>query len=147
MYVYTTLQVHCQACLAIRNLASDGKLSTSTPCAFLSNSYLFSFFPPPPSLPLFCSLPSADENQKRIVDYGGLDVLVPLLRSSDTETVTAAVAALRNLSIHNGNEVSRKGRWCGWVWYIHVHGQTVNGHLLGCVHVCVCVCVCTGAHC
>ena len=106
-----------QACLAIRNLASDGKLSTSTPCAFLSNSYLFSFFPPPPSLPLFCSLPSADENQKRIVDYGGLDVLVPLLRSSDTETVTAAVAALRNLSIHNGNEVSRKGRWCGWVWY------------------------------
>ena len=64
------LQVYCQACLAIRNLASD------------------------------------DENQKRIVDYGGLKVLVPLLRSNDTETVTAAVAALRNLSIHNGNEVS-----------------------------------------
>ena len=30
---------------------------------------------------------------------------MPLLRSRDTETVTAAVAALRNLSIHNGNEV------------------------------------------
>ena len=34
--------------------------------------------------------------------------MVPLLRSSDTETVTAAVAALRNLSIHKGNEVYRK---------------------------------------
>ena len=32
-------------------------------------------------------------------------MLVPLLRGNDTETVTAAVAALRNLSIHNGNEV------------------------------------------
>jgi len=37
---------------------------------------------------------------------GGLPVLVPLLRSSNTETVTAAVAALRNLSIHKGNEVA-----------------------------------------
>ncbi len=36
---------------------------------------------------------------------GGLPVLVPLLASNDTETVTAAVAALRNLSIHKGNEV------------------------------------------
>ena len=48
---------------------------------------------------------SPDDNQKLIVEYGGLNVLVPLLRGSDTETVTAAVAALRNLSIHNGNEV------------------------------------------
>ena len=39
------------------------------------------------------------------MEYGGLPVLVPLLRSGDTETVTAAVAALRNLSIHKGNEV------------------------------------------
>lgn len=36
---------------------------------------------------------------------GGLPVLVPLLASNDTETVIAAVAALRNLSIHKGNEV------------------------------------------
>ena len=34
--------------------------------------------------------------------------MIPLLRSSDTETVTAAVAALRNLSIRKGNEVSVK---------------------------------------
>ena len=30
---------------------------------------------------------------------------MPLLKSADSETVTAAVAALRNLSIHKGNEV------------------------------------------
>lgn len=61
-------KVRCQACLAMRNLASD------------------------------------DDSQRFIVEYGGLPVLVPLLRSGDTETVTAAVAALRNLSIHKGNE-------------------------------------------
>ena len=32
-------------------------------------------------------------------------MLIPLLSSTDPETVTAAVAALRNLSIHKGNEV------------------------------------------
>ena len=47
----------------------------------------------------------SDDNQERIVTAGGLPVLVPLLASNDTETVTAAVAALRNLSIHKGNEV------------------------------------------
>ena len=47
----------------------------------------------------------SDDSQERIVSAGGLPVLVPLLASNDTETVTAAVAALRNLSIHKGNEV------------------------------------------
>ena len=47
-----------------------------------------------------------DENQKLIVDYGGLSALIPLLRSPDAETVTAAVAAIRNLSIHRDNAVS-----------------------------------------
>ncbi len=37
---------------------------------------------------------------------GGLHALLPLLAKVDPETVTAAVAALRNLSIHKGNEVS-----------------------------------------
>ena len=36
---------------------------------------------------------------------GGLHVLVPLLKSTDVDTITAAVAALRNLSIRKGNEV------------------------------------------
>ena len=106
----TSLQVHCQACLAIRNLASDGKsvvyychdLNLSLP-PHSSFSIHPSFHPSP--FPLFP--PSTpDDNQRLIVEYGGLHVLVPLLRSNDTETVTAAVAALRNLSIHNGNEVS-----------------------------------------
>ena len=55
-----------------------------------------------PFLPL--ALP--DANQGKIVHSGGLRVLVPLLCSSDIETTTAAVAALRNLSIHKGNEAS-----------------------------------------
>ncbi len=36
---------------------------------------------------------------------GGLAALAPLLKASDSETVAAAVAALRNLSIRKGNEV------------------------------------------
>ena len=36
-------------------------------------------------------------------------MLIPLLRSHDHETVTASVAALRNLSIHKGNEVIKPG--------------------------------------
>ena len=48
-----------------------------------------------------------EENQDKIVECGGLDALVPLLWSSDTDTVTAAVAALRNLSIMKGNEVNK----------------------------------------
>jgi vacuolar protein 8 len=50
------------------------------------------------------NLASDDVNQGKIVQSGGLHVLIPLLTSTDTETVTAAVAALRNLSIHKGNE-------------------------------------------
>ena len=52
-------------------------------------------------------------------------MLVPLLSSSDTETITAAVASLRNLSIHKGNEVCTPVCMC-----------------VLCVCVCVCVRVC-----
>lgn len=52
-----------------------------------------------------------EENQDKIVECGGLEALVPLLRSSDPDTVTAAVAALRNLSIMKGNEVSTLKRY------------------------------------
>ena len=45
-------------------------------------------------------------NQESIVRCGGLEALVPLLESGDKETVIAAVAALRNLSIRRGNEVN-----------------------------------------
>ena len=61
-------------------------------------------------------------------------MLVPLLSSSDTETVTAAVAALRNLSIHKRNEVCTPVCMCACV--------CVYVCVCGCVWVCVCVCVC-----
>lgn len=54
----------------------------------------------------------ADKNQKLIVDYGGLSALIPLLKSSDAETVIAVVAALRNLSIHKDNAVSIYSNVC-----------------------------------
>ena len=40
-----------------------------------------------------------------IVDFGGLAALCPLIKSANVETVTAAVAAVRNLSIHKDNAV------------------------------------------
>ncbi len=53
----------------------------------------------------FHTTPYTEENQKLIVDFGGLVALCPLVRSSNAETVTAAVAAVRNLSIHRENAV------------------------------------------
>lgn len=50
-----------------------------------------------------------EANQGKIVENEGLEALIPLLRSSNLDTVTAAVAALRNLSIKRGNEVKREG--------------------------------------
>ena len=56
------------------------------------------------------SLPTLEANQGKIVESGGLEALVPLLSSKDIDTVTAAVAALRNLSIRKGNEVMSTDR-------------------------------------
>lgn len=68
------------------------------PPSFLTLPFLIA----PPSLPN-----NTASNQQLIVAEGGLAVLIPLLKSEDSEIVTAAVAALRNLSIHQGNEVGR----------------------------------------
>ena len=76
---------------------------------------------PSPFLPL--ALP--DANQGKIVHSGGLRVLVPLLCSSDIETTTAAVAALRNLSIHKGNEASE--------YYMYKQLQLFFEHCLLCI--------------
>ncbi|OWF43479.1 vacuolar protein 8-like [Mizuhopecten yessoensis] len=62
-------KVQCQACLALRNLASDGN------------------------------------NQPLIVKYGALPRLQKVLRTGHKDTLVAAVACLRNLSIHKANEV------------------------------------------
>lgn len=63
-------KVKCQACLALRNLASE------------------------------------DENQSLIVKFGALPRLQQVLKKSHNDTLAAAVACLRNLSIHKANEVS-----------------------------------------
>ncbi|XP_069106513.1 uncharacterized protein [Argopecten irradians] len=62
-------KVQCQACLALRNLASDGN------------------------------------NQSLIVKFGALPRLQKILRTGHKDTLVAAVACLRNLSIHRANEV------------------------------------------
>ena len=62
-----------------------------------------------PPLSIFPSLLLSfplESNQSKIVECGVLEVLVPLLDSRESEIVTAAIAALRNLSIKKGNEVS-----------------------------------------
>lgn len=62
-------RVQCQACLALRNLASDS------------------------------------DHQVLIVRLGGLTALQKIIKNSEGESLTAAVACLRNLSIHKSNEV------------------------------------------
>ena len=61
--------MRCQACLALRNLASDA------------------------------------DTQVLIVKLDGLPCLHQLIQSARGETLTAALACLRNLSIHKQNEV------------------------------------------
>ena len=75
-----------------------------------------------------------ETNQESIVQSGGLEALVPLFDSNDKETVTAAVAALRNLSIRRGNEV--KYYESKFVTYL-VHDTE---------HCCVALNYCTSEH-
>ncbi|XP_013398907.1 vacuolar protein 8 [Lingula anatina] len=63
------VRVQCQACLALRNLASDA------------------------------------DNQLLIVRLGGLGVLHKMIKSGTGDILTAAIACLRNLSIHKANEI------------------------------------------
>ena len=72
---------------------------------------------------------------------GGLPVLSPLLKGSDPETVTAAVAALRNLSIHKGNEVGVVEKW---VWWRNGCVRSIQFFLYVCTCVCVCGCLVVG---
>lgn len=50
-------------------------------------------------------LAALEENQVRMVRAGSLTVLLSLLRSASYDTIGAAIAALRNLSIHDSNAV------------------------------------------
>ncbi|XP_071503216.1 uncharacterized protein [Diadema antillarum] len=51
------------------------------------------------------NLASDDENQVAIVKLNGLPPLLSIIRNSSKETLSAAIAALRNLSIHRLNEI------------------------------------------
>ena len=105
-------------CVCVRERERD-KIETLE-LSFPSSLCLLPFFSLLPSFAL-CSLSSSfslcfslpfpvtsfpESNQSKIVDCGVMEVLVPLLDSRESEIVTAAIAALRNLSIKKGNEVS-----------------------------------------
>ena len=45
------------------------------------------------------------ERQKQIVEYGGLQLLIPLTKSSDVEVQRLAAHALANLSVNADNQV------------------------------------------
>ncbi|XP_065843575.1 uncharacterized protein [Oscarella lobularis] len=52
------------------------------------------------------NLASDGSTQMQIVEAGGLKAIHPLLNATDVECQTAAIAALRNLSIHKDNAVA-----------------------------------------
>ena len=104
-------QVACQACLALRNLASDGKGSHVLLHNCIYKVFLWSLFSCPlvqDVLIMFLSI--AVDNQVLIVRLAGLKPLHTLIQNGSGETLVAALACLRNLSMHLGNEVT--GTFC-----------------------------------
>ena len=81
----SSLKVQCQAALALRNLASDGK----------------SRFPP--AKDLFTHSP-VEKYQLEIVKADGLTPLLRLLQSTYLPLILSAAACARNVSIHPMNE-------------------------------------------
>ena len=79
-----SLKVQCQAALALRNLASDGKCPAYT-WIFLTNSPL-------------------EKYQLEIVKADGLSSLLRLLQSAYLPLILSAAACVRNVSIHPQNE-------------------------------------------
>lgn len=83
-----SLKVQCQAALALRNLASDGK----------------SFHVRRANLLLLTFTSSAEKYQLEIVKADGLTPLLRLLHSSYLPLILSAAACVRNVSIHPANE-------------------------------------------
>lgn len=84
----SALKIQCQAALALRNLASDGQTS------------IFSLFPVDQS----AQEPHVESYQLSIVSHGGLPPLLKLLSTTSPPLLLAAVACVRNVSIHHLNE-------------------------------------------
>ena len=81
-----SLKVQCQAALALRNLASDGKFPRSSlPYTSSNNSIL-------------------EKYQLEIVKVDGLTSLLRLLQSAYLPLILSAAACVRNVSIHPQNE-------------------------------------------
>lgn len=81
----SSLKVQCQAALALRNLASDGKC-------------LLSF------RPVTCLFVPIEKYQLEIVKADGLTPLLRLLQSTYLPLILSAAACVRNVSIHPQNE-------------------------------------------
>jgi vacuolar protein 8 len=81
----SSLKVQCQAALALRNLASDGRSSHWSPSMqiLIQNSERF---------------------QLEIVKANGLPPLLRLLQSSYLPLILSSAACVRNVSIHPDNE-------------------------------------------
>lgn len=94
------LQVKCQACFALRNLASDGRYICLQKVYYRYELQRYSA-----ELKISYGGYFTDENQLLAVDTGALPPLHHILTSCRSETLAAAAACLRNLSIHKLNEV------------------------------------------
>lgn len=89
-----SLKVQCQAALALRNLASDGKYFFHLHKYY---TFLFCFF--------FSSVfDFLEKYQIEIVRCKGLPPLLRLLKSSYLPLILSSVACIRNISIHPANE-------------------------------------------
>lgn len=82
----SSLKVQCQAALALRNLASDGKLTLSS-----RNRQGAQYVP-------------AEKYQLEIVKADGLSSLLRLLQSTYLPLILSSAACVRNVSIHPQNE-------------------------------------------
>lgn len=86
-----SLKVQCQAALALRNLASDGK-----PLYYTLTVFHYSFTD--------CVHASTEKYQLEIVKHAGLPPLLRLIKSSFLPLILSAAACVRNVSIHPSNE-------------------------------------------
>ena len=104
-------------------------------------------------LVLYIHLFITEAYQGKIFQAGALDVIYELLTNlpnHNVETVVAATAALKNISIHQGSEVSTflSVQYVYMVCCVNVCVRTcihvcIGMHvcMLVCVHACMCVCL------
>ena len=101
------------------------------------------------TLVLYIHLFVTEAYQGKIFQAGALDVIYELLTNlpnHNVETVVAATAALKNISIHQGSEVSSFLSVCMYMYMVCCMHVSVQGVLYGCyvcMYACVYACVCS----